>query len=340
MTHILASFAFVFALQSGQPATDAPAPTGVDQMVQEAAAMQPLVQSALARAYLSAIACLPRIASPRTVYYNKEARDAMTVAQFQALAEAQRAGYEETEIPEQFFYYTRYGTPVAFVRPLEILGHAGVKSADGLKIVDFGFGTIGQLRALASLGADANGVEVDPLLKAVYSDPGDTGSVPRCDAAGAGGQGGVKLVFGQFPADGAVSEAVGGGYDVFISKNTLKRGYIHPEHEVNPKLLVQLRVDDETFVRAVYDALKPGGFALIYNLCTAPAEAGKPYIPWADGRSPFPRELFERVGFAVVAFDNDDTAAAREMGKTLGWGDSMDLTKDLFGTYTLVRKPQ
>ena len=42
----------------------------------------------------------------------------------------------------------------------------------------------------------------------------------------------------------------------------------------------------------------------------------------------------------MVAFDADDTAAAREMGKTLGWGESMDLSKDLFGTYTLVRKPQ
>ena len=150
----------------------------------------------------------------------------------------------------------------------------------------------------------------------------------------------VKLVFGQFPAEAATVSEVGTGYDVFISKNTLKRGYIHPEQQVDPRMLVHLRVDDETFVHAMFDLLKPGGFALIYNLCPPPAEPGKPYIPWADGRSPFPRELYERIGFAVVAFDLDDTAAAREMGKALGWGESMDLEKDLFGTYTLVRKPQ
>jgi hypothetical protein len=133
---------------------------------------------------------------------------------------------------------------------------------------------------------------------------------------------------------------VGGGYDVFVSKNTLKRGYIHPEQQVDPRMLVHLRVDDETYVRAVFDLLKPGGFALIYNLSPAPAKEGEPYKPWADGRSPFTRELYERVGFAVVAFDLDDSAAAREMGKALGWAEGMDLEKDLFGTYTLLRKPQ
>jgi len=336
---MLMFLAFALTLQTTPPTADTPAPTGVDKMVQEAAAMQPLVTSPLARAYLSAIACLPHV-DTRTVYYNKQTRDAMTVAGAGALSEEQRAGYEETEIPEDFFYYTRYGTPVAFVRPLDILGHAGVKDADGLKIVDFGFGTIGQLRALASFGADANGVEVDPLLQAIYSEAGDTGAVPRCKTAGTGDGGSVHLVFGQFPADTGVTKEVGGGYDVFISKNTLKRGYIHPEHDVNPKLLVQLRVDDETFVRAMYDALKPGGFALIYNLCPAPSKPDEPYKHWADGRSPWPKELYERVGFAVITYDQNDDQAARAMGKALGWDEQMNLETDLFGLYTLLRKPQ
>jgi hypothetical protein len=168
---------------------------------------------------------------------------------------------------------------------------------------------------------------------------GDTGRVPRCAAAGAGREGSVALRFGQFPAEKAMVDAVGAGYDVFISKNTLKRGYIHPEQEVDPRMLVHLKVDDLTFVRAVYDLLKPGGFALIYNLCPAPAKPGEKYIPWADGRSPFAKELYERVGFAVIAFDVDDTPAAREMGRTLGWGTAEELETSLFGMYTLVRKP-
>jgi hypothetical protein len=337
MVRLLVSVALALVAQSGQ---DAPAPTGVDKMVQEAAAMRPLVQSSLAKEYLASITCLPRIDPPRTVLYNKQTRDAMTVAQAQAAGQAQRAGYEETEITEQFFYYTRYGSPVAFVRPLEILGRAGIKSADGLKILDFGFGTVGQLRALASMGAHASGVEVDALLRAIYSEPGDTGEVARCKAAGTGDSGSVELIFGQFPADLATTRRVGVNYDVFVSKNTLKRGYIHPEREVDPKMLVQLHVDDETFVRAMYDLLKPGGFALIYNLAPAPSAPDEPYKHWADGRSPWPRELYERVGFAVIAYDNDDNEQARIMGSALGWGEDMNLETDLFGIYTLLRKPQ
>jgi hypothetical protein len=340
MMTLLVSVSLALALQTSPPPAETPELTGVDKMVAEAATMQPLVTSSLAKEYLAAIACLPRIDTPRTVYYNKETRDAMTAAQWAAMTEAQRAGYAETAISEQFFYFTRYGTPVAFVRPLEILGRAGIKSASGIKVLDFGFGTIGQLRALASLGADAAGVEVDALLKAMYSEPGDTGRVPRCQAAGAGGEGSVNLVFGQFPADVATTKQVGDGYDLFISKNTLKRGYIHPERDVDPKMLVQLRVDDETFVRAMFDALKPGGFALIYNLAPAPSAPEEPYKHWADGRSPWPRELYERVGFAVIAYDMDDNDPARAMGKALGWGEQMNLETDLFGLYTLLRRPQ
>lgn len=337
VANVLAISLFLFT----QTPTAEPVAPGsvVEQMKTEAAAMAPLVQTSLAKEFLTGFPCLPPLATPRVVYYNKDTRDAISEAVAKGMTEEQLTGYVKRDLDEQFYYYTRYGTPVAFARPVEILGRAGVKHVDGLKLIDFGFGSIGQLRAMASLGGDATGVEVDPLLKEMYSEPGDTGTIKRCDVAGKGSDGNVKLVFGQFPAETATVAEVGTGYEVFVSKNTLKRGYIHPEQKVDARMLVHLRVDDETFVRAVFDILKPGGFALIYNLCPPPAEPGKPYIPWADGRSPFPRELYERIGFAVVAFDTDDSAAAREMGKALGWAESMDLEKDLFATYTLVRKP-
>jgi hypothetical protein len=306
-------------------------------MKQEAAAMEALEQSAFAKHFLRGFECLPTI-TPRVAWYNKETRAALPESAAAGMTAEQLAGFEKRDIDESFYYFTRYGTPVAFTRPVEILGHAGLKSVDGLKLVDFGFGSMGQLRALASLGADAVGIEVDALLRVIYA--GDTGPVPRCAKAGEGRDGSVRLVFGQFPAEKAAVDEVGGGYDVFISKNTLKRGYVHPERDVDPRMLVNLMVDDETFVRAVYDLLKPGGFALIYNLCPAPSKPEEKYKPWADGRSPFARELCERVGFAVIAFDIDDSEAAREMGKTLAWGTDEDLARDLFGVYTLLRKPQ
>lgn len=336
MLHISA-LSLLLALAPG--AQGDPVPSGVARMTVEAAAMDPLVKATLARAFLAAVPCLPRLETPRTVYHNKEKREALTPLQASGMSDAQKSGFTERKITEQFYYYTRYGSPVAFVRPLEILGRAGVKSADDLRVLEFGFGSIGQMRALASLGADVTGIEVDPLLRAIYSDPADTGSIARCASAGTGSGGSVNLVFGAFPADVAVTGQVGRGYDVFVSKNTLKRGYIHPEREVDPKLLVQLRVDDETFVRAMFDVLKPGGFALIYNLSPAPSKAGEPYKHWADGHSPWPRALYERVGFAVIAYDQDDTAAARAMGQALGWDRDMDLENDLFGVYTLLRKP-
>jgi hypothetical protein len=328
-------------LSAQAPAAEPTAPGSVvAQMKTEAVAMAALVQSSLAKEFLTGFPCLPPLATPRVAYYSKEARDAVSEATAKGMTEEQLKGYVKRDLDEQFFYLTRYGTPVAFTRPMEILGRAGVKHVDGLKLLDFGFGSIGQLRVIAALGGRAVGVEVDALLRVMYSEPGDTGAIARCDVAGGGADGNLKLVFGQFPAEVATVTDVGTGYDVFVSKNTLKRGYIHPEQQVDPKMLVHLRVDDETYVRAVYDLLKPGGFALIYNLSPAPAPAGEAYKPWADGRSPFPRELYERVGFAVIAFDMDDSAAAREMGKALGWAESMDLEKDLFGTYTLVRRPQ
>ena len=109
------------------------------------------------------------------------------------------------------------------------------------------------------------------------------------------------------------------------------------------KRLIKLGVDDETFVRTLFAMLAPGGRALIYNLAPAQAPLDKPYIPWADGRCPFARPLWEKAGFRVVEFDRDDTAAARAMGHALGWDqgeDKVDLEKDLFGTYTLAEKPR
>ena len=348
MTSILAALVLTLVPQSAAPAASAAAPPAappgvVARMTAEAVAMKPFATSKLAGEFLAAISCLPSLESPRVVFYDKAKGLALTEAQAASMTPEQLAGYERRELDETFFYSTRYGTPVAFVRPLEILGQAGVTSVDGLKLLDFGFGSIGQLRALASVGADATGVEVDPLLAALYSQPGDTGTIARCASAGKGRDGHLTLVFGHWPAEPAAVEHVqaasAGGFDLIISKNTLKRGYIHPAKPVDPRRLVQLGVDDETFVRAVFAALEPGGSFLIYNLCPAPAPDDKPYIPWADGRSPFARELCERIGFAVVAFDADDTPAARAMGAALGWGADMDLESDLFGTYTLLEKP-
>ena len=130
---------------------------------------------------------------------------------------------------------------------------------------------------------------------------------------------------------------MGGGYDLFISKNVLKRGYVHPERFAPEKHLVSLGVDDEAFVRTLHEMLVPGGRALVYNIAPPPAPLDKPYVPWADGRCPFAREIWEKVGFKIVAFDRDDTPAALEMARALGW-DKEEGGLEFSAMYTLAQK--
>src|SRR5262249_38653107 len=161
-----------------------------------------------------------------------------------------------------------YGSPLAYALPLEVLGRAGVADVAGRKVLDFGYGTVGHLRLLAALGADVTGVDVDPMLPALYAGPRDQGLI-----RGHGGPGGrLRLIDGRFPADPAVARAVGGGYDLVLSKNTLKRGYVHPAGPVDPRRRLDLGVDDAAFLRVLHGSLKPGGYVLIYNLSPAPAK--------------------------------------------------------------------
>ena len=138
-----------------------------------------------------------------------------------------------------------------------------------------------------------------------------------------------------------MARAAGVGFDLIVSKNTLKNGYLHPAQPVDKRMLIDLGVTDAEFVQALGRCLKPGGYIMIYNLCPAPSPPGKSYKPWADGHCPFSKSQWKEAGFTVVAFDEDDSPAARRMAGLLGWNrgpDAMNLEKDLFATYTLVKK--
>jgi hypothetical protein len=310
--------------------------TAVEYLRIDAARLDSLVTTQLARTFLGAVDSLPEIDTPRVVYVNRAARTALDSAAWTALSDSTRTLFERREYGGEFYYYTRYGTPLAFVRPLDLATQNGLDLNTSGRVIDFGFGSIGQLRLLASLGVYTVGIEVDPVLKVLYSDPSDTGRIPGITPGDDAGY--LDLRFGSFPSDTEMMAGVGHGFDLFISKNTLKLGYIHPSREVDPRLKIDLGVSDSAFVQAVYDRLKPGGLFMIYNLHPAESAPDEPYKPWADGRCPFERGLLEKAGFTVVEYDRDDTEFARRMGTALGWAEQMDLTTDLFGTYTLLRK--
>jgi SAM-dependent methyltransferase len=323
----------IVLLLAAVAASDPAATSQPSDLPAEARTLQPLAHSALGRAFLKA-AEGARPYTPRTVYRRGKAREWLGAAAFAKLTAAERAAWTPVTIDEETYQGLFYGSPLAYLLPLERLGGAGFGALRGKRVADFGHGGIGQLRLFGELGAEAVGIDVDPLQPVLYAASADQG--PLGNAGGS-----VKLVHGRFPADPRVVAAVGGGYDLFLSKNTLKRGYIHPAQKVDPRMLVNLGVDDAAFLRAVASALKPGGWFVIYNLSPAPNAAGKPYIPWADGRCPFSAEDLAAAGFETLVRDGVDDQAARALAVALGWDKppvNMKLADDLFALVTIARK--
>jgi hypothetical protein len=235
---------------------------------------------------------------------------------------------------EDMYYNTRYGGAPSYARPLDLLAEAGVALGPGTRLLDFGYGYIAHMRLLAQLGVDATGVDVEPMLRPLYSRPGDQGPF---------GPGQVRLLTGHFPSDAALVETVGTGYDLILSKNTLKHGYIHPDRPAPPERLMRLGASDEVVLARFFAALKPGGRMMIYNICPAPSPPDKPFIPWSDGRSPFSPEQWQAAGFHVLVYNRDDTAELRTLAHAMKWDqgpDKMDLEHNLSVLYTLVERPQ
>lgn len=301
----------------------------LDRLKAEAAALDSMAESSLAKSYLKAVGSLPE-PQPRTIWQDPESK------RFYSDEKLAPSGSKAVEHDATFYYYTRYGSPLAYLRAFDLLGKLGLDSFQNRKLADFGYGGIGPLRLIANLGGHGVGIDVDSRLKALYSRREDTDKIMTGTV-----QGRISLVEGFFPSDPKTVHEVGEGYDVFLSKNTLKRGYVHPEGEVDKRMLVDLGVSDLEYCQKVHAILKPGGFFVIYNLSPAQNPPDKPYIPWADGRCPFSKGDLEKAGFEVLSYDVTDSVTAREMGRRLGWDKGLtreDYEKDLFAHYTIARR--
>ncbi len=257
--------------------------------------------------WMSTVDQLPKI-EPRTITYNNR----------------------KLVVDEEMFYSGRYGSPLAYARVLDLAVSAGFRGKPSARIFDFGYGSIGHLKMLALSGQHCVGVDVAPLLKAIYA-----------DSSGSLGSGSVKVLDGRFPKDDELITQVGTDVDLILSKNVLKLGYIHPTREVpDSRMVIDLGVDDGTFLSSIAKTLKPNGLFVIYNFCPAKSPKDKPYVPWAEGESPFSKEAFQRAGFEVLHFDVKDDLEARRLARALNWDSSggMNLETDLFAWYTIVRK--
>lgn len=305
---------------------------GVDELIRDAKALESQTETPWVKQWLRETEKLPRI-SPRKLYVGASREECVNEAKYQSLPEEERAKLSPKVADETFYYLTYYGQPLAYLRAYEVLAKIGVafKTAPPKKMLDFGYGSVGQLRLMAGLGTQAVGVDTSAVLGALYSEPGDQGEIHGTLP------GQVQVYQGQYPAEPELTAKIGGGYDLIVSKNVLKRGYIHPAEQVDPKYLVHLGVDDGTFLATLREALVPGGHLLIYNICPPPAPPGKPYIPWADGHSPWTQEEWEKAGFRVLALDVVDDEPMRAMGRVLKWE---NVDTDYFAHYTLVMRPE
>lgn len=320
---------------SGLPAQPGTGVPMLERLRREAAALEPHTKTDAVREWLRATERLTPI-TPRSIYFRQEPRAVLSAAQFLALPEAERSGFQERPITEETYYATNYGTPLCYARALDLAAEgAGLGTFRGTRILDYGYGQMGQLRMLAACGAEAVGVDPAAGLGARYSLPEDQGAYPPGDDA----PGSVKIVTGFWPGEDEAAEAVGGGFDAIIARNVLKHGYVRPIAEVPAWAMIDLSVGDEEFLGSLYGALNPGGVLVIYNL-GGPRLRNGAYDPAADINCPWTRAMLEQAGFEVLEFDADDSEAVRAHAVVFGWARPTDpLRSQWFALYTVARRP-
>lgn len=307
--------------------TAPPQPSALAEIQRLAAKLEPTVKAPWVKQWLQMAQELPPV-TPRTFWCTKDKTECWPTK-----PEGEKRELVERTVDDEYFY-ARITDPLGYARAYELLAKSGF-SPKGKKVLDLGYGNIGQLAMLARLGADVHGIEVDPLLPLAYADT--VGPITAKD----GTKGKVTVHHGFFAKDPQLVEAVGTRFDLFISKNTLKRGYVHPRAPVAEDKRIDVGADD-VFLKAVHTLLKPKGLFLIYNLSPAQNPPGKPYKQMADGVCPYSKEQFEKAGFEVLSLDASDDGPARAMGHVLEWDQQphfpWNLETELFSHYTLVRR--
>ena len=301
----------------------------MQSLLDDAQKLGQVFESDAAQRMLDEVEHLP-VCQEKTIHVAVRPNRGYTQAQFDALSEDEREGLQAFVVNAQRYYNTFYGTPLVYARTLDLLDqHAPDFKIDHAKVMDLGYGQLGQLRLWAQMGAEVVGVEVDPILTAMYD---------GCEAIGdVKDAGSVTLIEGAWPNESASRDEVGSGYDLIISRNLLKKGYVKPA-QLNPSFPVPVAwgMSDKEAVGHFFDALAPGGVVVIESLGPKP----DPAKPWSDIANPWERSAWESAGFEVLAHDTDASAFARIQGKALGWDESMDLENGLCAVYSVYRKPR
>lgn len=262
-------------------------------------------------------------------------REVYTPAQARKLSEEDLEEFRVVTYGPERYYATNYGSPIAYATALACAADAGIESFKYKRILDIGYGQLGQLEMLARCGAEVDGVEVDPVVHVLY----DLTRLTDLIAAEDGTKGSVSLHLGEWFANATFRGRVGGDYDLILARNVLKHGYVQPEESMNGFDPIDVGGDPETGARTLFDALRPGGVVVVYNLGGGPwrREDGSYNAP-ADVRDPFGREAWEAAGFEVLHFQTNGSNLMRQVASLINQRELSDF--DSYNVlYTVVQKP-
>lgn len=300
-------------------------------LLDDAEQLRVIYTSPQSRSMLDQIEHLP-VCEPVTVHAAWRPNRGYTATQYESLDASEQEGLRQLDLEPADQYTTFYGTPLVYARILDLLHkHAPGFAVQDARIMDLGYGQLGQLRLWAQMGADVTGVEIDPILTAIFTDSNAVGDLDESPAT----PGSVTLIEGSWPNDETTRKQVGDRYDLLVSRNLLKRGYVKPA-QLNPKFPppVGWEMTDAEMLKHVHDLLAPGGIVVIESLGPKP----DPQKPWSDISNPWSEQAWIDSGFEVLAHDQDESDYARTMGAALGWDDQMNLETDIFGVYSVYRK--
>jgi|GEM_PF-2022747 len=251
-----------------------------------------------------------------------------------------RSDLREITFGSDRYYATSYGTPIAYAPMLqhvaEFLETQGTDSFSGMKVLDFGYGQLGQIAMLARCGAEVHGVEVDPIVHTLYEVSGAADEVPGND----GRIGAIRLHFGEWFGDRDFRDQVGSGFDLLLFRNVLKKGYVTPDVPMEGFDPIDVGGSPQRGAEIIAAALAPGGIAIVYNLGSGPhVRDDGSYNNPADVRDPFGRAPWEAAGLEIIAFEADGSALMRETGVAIGWAAAVEELELLNARYTIVRRP-
>ena len=109
-------------------------------------------------ASISCDRALPTI-GPRRLYHTTDGTRTYTEVELTPLPKASRANFVPETVDEQAYYYGPLGSPLFYMRLLDIVSANVRANLQGRRILEWNYSSIGPLKLLALQGLDAQGIE-------------------------------------------------------------------------------------------------------------------------------------------------------------------------------------